>query len=276
MAFNPLDPNSITPPEGSFAAKLAARKARAEGKDANDTSIVDVSTLSESERAQLVRNNNIQQAAKDFQFAAPNTAQERVVIVFDDSGSMSGQKIKDAHEGITEFMRECIPNETAVKIAPLNEVALPFTCNLPSLALAVTKIMDSGGTPLYKITRENITDPLKPTRMILFSDGEPNNGMTYNIETQQNEFSDEHKQTIALAKSAGIPLDTCYIADAYYTKESNEYKIMKNLADETGGIFIVFEKGKCSFKHGFKYLTKGNRLLLMDASFKAALESGKV
>jgi Mg-chelatase subunit ChlD len=284
MAFNPLDPKQ-TVQEGSFAAKLAARKAAAEGKDANDTSIVDVSSLTEDEKTQLVRNNNIRKAEEEFKFILPHLAKEAVVIVFDDSGSMDHQKIQDARDGVTEFMRECVPNETAVKIAPLNEVEISFSCNLPSLALQVVKIHASGGTPLYEVTQRNMYQDgeVKPTRMILFSDGSPNNPGSweypkgdYSSSERHYEFSIAHKKTIEMAIERGIALDTCLIADRGYSKKDVEYMVMEDLAAKTGGIFIVFEKGKCSFKHGFKYLTKGNRLLLMDSNFKNALESGQI
>lgn len=281
MPFNPLDPEQTTSPQqGSFAAKLAAKKAAKEGLNANDTSIVDVSSLTEEEKYQLARNNRIQQASKDFTFAAPELAQEALVIVFDDSGSMHGQKIKDAHEGITEFMRECVPNETAIKIAPLNAAPLPYTCNLPKLATEVVNIKDSGDTPLYEVTQANMVPEGKitPRRMILFSDGSPNDAGSWNDWREETEFmhSGPHNLTVTMAQERGIILDTCLIADANYSKDDAEYQIMKDLAEKTGGIFIVFEKGKCSFKHGFKYLTRGNRLLLMDSSFKAALEEGKI
>jgi Mg-chelatase subunit ChlD len=275
MAFNPLDPQQ-TQQAGSFAAKLAAREARAKGGDADS---VDVSTLSESERAQLTRTNNLQKAAEEFKFAPANKATERIKIVFDDSSSMAYKKIQDAHDGVIEFMQSSEVNETAVSIAPLNDVAHPFTTNLPSLALTVKKISARGGTPLYEVTQQNMAadeNGIKPTRMILFSDGEPNGAWGYNPSDSESKFPTLHTQTITQAQELKIPLDTVLIADAGYSKESKEYLIMKDLAEKTGGIFLVFEAGKGSFKKGFKYLTKGNRLLLMDSSFKAALESGEV
>jgi hypothetical protein len=286
--FNPLDPKKAAP-AGSFAAKLAARDARAKGESTEDAiASIDVSELSESERQQLTKNNNLQQAADNFKFATVEQATERVCIIADDSSSMnsgqdynrrtnavSGQsKIKDAAEGITEFMRECVPNETAVKIHPINAASeslysvnkiLPYSCNLPSHAAAIATLAASGSTPLYDAIEANMTETaVKPNRMIVFSDGEPDGGRM------------GLSAVIERAKSLGIVIDTCFIADANYSPESDQYRIMKEMAEQTGGIFIVFERGKCSFKHGFKYLSKGKRLLLMDSSFKSALESGQV
>jgi len=278
--FNPLDPAQTAHPD-SFAAKLAARKARQRGEA---TSTLDISELPEEERAQLMRQNAIKEAEKEFKFAAPETAKEKLVIVFDDSSSMEYLKIGDAREGTTEYMRECVPNEVAVNIVPLNGVATGYSCNLPALAVRVKSIQATGSTPLYERTQENmkpVGEIEKPTRMILFSDGEPNGGMTrpYNAETREYgelTFNTKHLETIKQANELRIPLDTVLIADANYSKESNEYRIMKDLADKTGGIFLVFEKGKVNMRQGLKYLTPGKRLLLMDSSFKAALEEGRV
>jgi hypothetical protein len=290
--FNPLDPKQAPKAAGSFAAKMAARDARASGGSTEDAlASVDVSELSDSERAQLVKNNNLQKAADDFQFVPVALATERVCIIADDSSSMNaggsynrnaGQsKIIDAREGIIEFMRECIPNETAVKVHPLNagqegdsysvNRILGYSTNLPSHALEVAKLIAAGGTPLYQAIEQNMPQDgiqpersIWPHRMIVFSDGEPD-GLDNGLD-----------RVIARAKTSKITLDTCFIADAGYSQESAPYRIMKRMAEETGGIFIVFERGKCSFKHGFKYFAKTKRLLLTDASFKSALEAGTV
>jgi Mg-chelatase subunit ChlD len=278
--FNPLNPKQAAP-AGSFAAKLAARQARAEGKD--DTSALDVADLSDAEKAQLTKNSAVQKASDDFKFVPVAQATERVCIIADDSSSMSSEgRIADAREGITEFMKECIPNETAVKIHPINATPgesyyssnkiLDYSTNLPAHADAISTLRASGSTPLYSAIQANLPSSMpvndertiKPNRMIVFSDGEPD-GQFNGLDT-----------TIALAKQDGVVIDTCLISSAGSRTESNEYQIMKRLAEGTGGIFIVFEKGKCSFKHGFKYLTKGKRLLLTDASFKAKLEAGQV
>lgn len=280
--FNPLDPKQTAHPD-SFAARIAARKAMKEGVNANDAlANIDVSALSEAERYQLIRNNAIQQAEKDFKFNPAAVASEKITIVFDDSISMAYDKIDKAHKGVIKFMRDCVPNETAIKIQPLNAAALSFTCDLPALAARVKNIKAIGGTPLYATTQNAMLpdEDITPTRMILFSDGEPANAGHWLGLNRDNPaeyiFSNEHIATIKIAKEKHIPLDTCLIADVHYKKTDSEYLIMKNLAEETGGIFIVFEEGKLSIEDGLKYLTKGSRLLLMDSNFKAALEEGKI
>ena len=89
--------------------------------------------------------------------------------------------------------------------------------------------------------------------------------------------SESYDEVVAAAKHRGVAIDTCFIFDGHGNPEDDRgYNTMKYLAEDTGGIFILFEKGKCDFKRGFKYLTKGNRLLLMDASFKSKLEAGQI
>jgi Mg-chelatase subunit ChlD len=274
--FNPLNPNQAAP-AGSFAAKLAARQAKAAGQD---TRALDVSELSPEEQAQLTKANDLSKAAEEFVFIAPEKATEVLDIVFDNSGSMSGQALTDAKDGVTEFMMACTPNETALRIVPLNngdfaltKVTNTFTCDLPLIAGTVLdKIHAEGGTPLYKVIQDGMYPPveseqqLKAKRMVVFSDGIPDGGESQMLD-----------QTIQQAVANSVVLDTCLIAAAGRATESNSaYRIMKRLAEETGGVFLVFEKGKCDFKKGFKYLTKGNRKLLMDNNFKTALEEGRV
>src|ERR1700679_1526449 len=137
--------DNVVPPKGSFAARVA----RSDNPDAN----VDVSELTENEKTQLRKASEIDKAAATFTFIRPELATERVEIVFDNSGSMMGQEIKDAKEGVTEFMKACTPNETAIRVVPVDStrssVTLNFTCDLPAVEIGVKELKLEGGTPLY-------------------------------------------------------------------------------------------------------------------------------
>lgn len=280
------------PRKDSFAAKVA--------RSENPDSAVDVSELSEAEQTQLRRASEIDKAAASFTFVEPSQALERVEIVFDNSGSMKGQAIKDAKEGVTEFMKACTPNETAIRITPLNSAnyenansnVIKFTCNLPTIAAKLAEFDAGGGTPLYQKIKSALTNEhrgdLTPSRIIAFSDGQAGDGYARRDkyrplfeETLPNtaaitQDSESHLKVVEESKARGIVIDTCYIWDGRGEKESPTYKTMKAIADDTGGVFILFEKGKCDFRRGFKYLTKGNRLLLMDSNFKTKLEAGQI
>jgi Mg-chelatase subunit ChlD len=274
----------VPPRKDSFAAKVA----RSDNPDAS----VDVSELSEKEQAQLRKASEIDKAAAGFKFTPPEQAEERVEIIFDNSGSMAGEAIKNAQEGVTEFMKACIPNQTAIRVTPVDSAradALRFTCDLPAIAARVGEMRAAGGTPLYSKLQNALgkgsRSDLYPSRIIAFSDGAAGDGWArresyryYDDPTPAKmEDSPAHIEVVALAKERKVAIDTCFIYDGGGdpTQDSG-YKTMKALADDTGGIFILFEKGKCDFKRGFKYLTKGSRLLLMDSNFKAKLEAGQI
>jgi Mg-chelatase subunit ChlD len=282
--------DNVVPPKGSFAARVA----RSDNPDA----AIDESELTATEKVALRKASEIDKAAASFTFIRPELATERVEIVFDNSGSMAGQEIKDAKEGVTEFMKACTPNETAIRVVPVDStrssVTLNFTCDLPAVAMRVQEFKAEGGTPLYSKLLNALgkggRSDLYPTRIIAFSDGQAGDGyarresyrgMYSDPQEPQREDSESHTEMVKLAKQRGVPVDTCYIADSLSEVEAlretdSAYQTMKAIAEDTGGIFLVFEKGKCDFKRGFKYLTKGNRLLLMDASFKSKLEAGQI
>lgn len=274
------------PPKGSFAARVA--------RSENPDSAVDISELSPEEQTQLRKASEIDKAAATFTFIRPELASERVEIVFDNSGSMAGEEIKNAKEGVTEFMKACTPNETAIRVTPVDTKShggaqpLKFTCDLPAIVMRVQEFKAMGGTPLYSKLLNALgkgqRSDLYPTRIIAFSDGSAGDGYvrresyrgSYNDPQEPaKEDSPSHIEMVKLAKERGVPVDTCYIT-SHVSQDDPAYITMKAIAKDTGGIFLVFEKGKCDFKRGFKYLTKGSRLLLMDSSFKSKLEAGQI
>jgi Mg-chelatase subunit ChlD len=97
----------------------------------------------------------------------------KLAIVFDDSGSMSGQPIKDAHSGVRGFTNQCIPTETSIAVYPLNDDPKPLTCNYDLLNMAVSGIRATGGTPLYAKTQVALNSSDSYDRLVIFSDGDP-------------------------------------------------------------------------------------------------------
>jgi Mg-chelatase subunit ChlD len=199
---------------------------------------------------------------------SPESAKHRIGIVFDDSGSMYGNKITDAHEGCEEFIRNCNPLETAIAVYPMNAAAdrsiqqFSLTRKLYAVATGIKLYRPTGGTPLYE-TLELILRAEPLTRGIVFSDGEPNPRDTDSFK----------ESSIATAIEKKIPVDTVYIGSREDTKAVT---IMQEIAERTGGIFLIFEPGKANFKTAFKYLTPGYRAMLADKSFVAKIERGEV
>lgn len=186
----------------------------------------------------------------------PAAMKHRIGIVFDDSGSMGDEQNADAIAGVEEFLRSCVPNETAVAIQPLNKEGLRLNSNLPAVAIYVKGIRSTGGTPMIRQTNELLAaNPL--TRAIVFSDGAPTDNYGENT---------LYKKLI----SYGIPIDTVYIPTSYIDESCEAF--MKKLAADTDGIYLRFERGKSNFRTAFKYLSPGLRYMLADKSFVAKLE----
>lgn len=181
----------------------------------------------------------------------PNTVKDRIGIVFDDSGSMYGNRITDAIEGTEEFLRSCAKGQTAIAIYPMNAAPLQLNSNLPAVAIYVKGIGPTGGTPLLS-TLQNMQRTNNLTRCIVFSDGSPNDARFEKYELL-----------------AGIPVDTVSI-DCNEGDEADRF--MSELAKRTGGIYLRFERSKSNFRTAFKYLSPGLRYMLADKSFVQKLE----
>src|SRR5271154_5286228 len=211
--------------------------------------------------------------ASSVEYIEPDKATDKIRIIFDDSGSMAGDKIKDAREGVIEFLKNCAINQTAVAVHPLeyqNTDLTKLTTNLPALSVLVQSIPDTGGTPLFQTLQKAQQAEPKATRFVVFSDGAPNWG-----------DADHYKDaTIAWSQQNKVAVDTVLIVDkgsnGAYLKESSEYLLLQELAEKTGGYFLVFDRNKMDFKQGFKYLAPSKRLMLASASNREALQEGKL
>src|SRR6185312_12849258 len=215
-----------------------------------------------------------------FEYAPPAQSTERIRIIFYDSGSMGGQKILDAHEGCIEFMRNCVVNQTAVAIHPMNygrknpwsednsgikqTDLTQLTTNLPALSVLIKDVRATGGTPLFETLEEAIKSEPKATRFIIFSDGEPNHQMGKD-------------KLIEKLNQSETKCDTILIGDIGITEHHPTYKLMKEIADRTGGIFLLFDRSKVNFSKAFKYLAPTLRLqLAASTEMQKALQEGKL
>lgn len=213
-------------------------------------------------------NNNGKNAEQknEFNFGSIEKAKDRIAIIADDSGSMGVEKMQDAKDGMIEFMRNCVPIEVACAIYPLNDSQISLSTNLPQLSIKIADFRSTGGTPLFE-TLKKAQREKSITRYIIFSDGEPNS--ENNKESCLNE-----------AIERKTPIDTVLIADDGWTEESlkqyRAYLLLKEIADRTGGYFLVFQRGKVNFKTAFKYLSPGLRLMLTDDNTRVALQEGRL
>jgi hypothetical protein len=253
----------------------AAKNARIAALKAQSSSASKESELKEdaiTQRTQLIK---------------PEDATERIRIIFDNSVSMdanigafgdSPSRIEEAKKGVVEYLRNCQLNRDAVAVHFLNnytashigESTLPasilqkseLTTDLILLASSIDdeNVRARGGTPLFEITEITLDATPIATRIIMFSDGAPNNCF-------------KKESCIEKAIEKKIPIDTVYIG----LKGESRATLLQEIAERTNGIFIVIDASKgADFKTAFKYLAPTKRLMLMDKSFKEKIERGEV
>ena len=213
-------------------------------------------------------------------YISPEKATDRLRIIFDNSGSMWGAKMKAAKDGVVEFLRNCSPSDTSVAIHLLNNESyyswredslshsLPATIKdntlTADLILLASETMHesvnaTGGTPLYETIELALGALPKATRLVAFSDGQPDHvrGKDRILEN---------------AKAAHIPIDTVYISGGY--EDPSAIAELQTIAECTGGMFLNLAKGDIA--KSLKYLSPGKRLMLADASFKSKVEKGEI
>lgn len=234
----------------------------------------------EAAKAKVKSSNPAAEEAVIMKYVKPSETKDRTRVVFDDSGSMTSQ-IDNAKEGVIEYMRNCVPNTTAVSVHFLctnNEESSQLeklNTDLPQTGLVLKHIhLNLGGTPLFT-TMNKVVDMELTTRMVAFTDGSP----TDDILSETNVMGWGHERhlknadiIIAKAKAKGIPIDTVFFGSGSY---ADAIALLKYFAEQTGGYFLHFDPAKVNFRTAFKYLAPVNRKMLASASFRAELESGK-
>lgn len=223
--------------------------------------------------------------AKLIRYVSPGECADRIRIEFDDSGSMAGQ-IENAKRGVVEFLKNCIPNQTAVAVHYMNSTLCStlLRSDLPQLAEDVKEAyLRSGGTPFFNTMKKMLEATPRATRLVVFTDGAPTDQLEAEEGTEPQPIwgtegwrsSADVIIKITKSQTPAIPIDCVYFGpDEEYTQ--HQIKLLKYLAESTGGFFMVFDPAKMDFARGFKYLAPINRLRLTDGNFRAALERGEV
>lgn len=221
-------------------------------------------------------------------YIPPGECPDRNRIVFDDSGSMNRQ-IENAKRGVVEFLRNCIPNQSAVAVHFMNTPSPldSLRSNLLELATDIQEMpLGSGGTPFFNTLKKALEATPVLTRLIAFTDGSPTDelqpeageeaGIQGFYSCNLNRWTTSADVIIKIAKHVGgekcVPIDTVFFGMAEYSKR--EMDLLRYLSDKTGGYFLHFDPAKVNFATAFKYLAPVNRLMLASSSFRAQIESG--
>lgn len=200
----------------------------------------------------------------------PKTLPNRLGLVFDDSGSMSGDAIENAHSAVKNFTSCCSFQDTSIALYPLNQDNKPLTVDYDILNMYVMGLNATGGTPLYTVLLKMYENE-DLTRAVVFSDGSPTDSKLVGFsESWDSKPKDFAVGIISKYKSKEIPIDTIYIG----IKESSGYREMEEIARLTGGIFIHFTDSM-SLNQNLKYLAPRYRALLANPEIKAKIERGE-
>ena len=226
-----------------------------------------------------------------IKYVSPEDCPEKIRLLADDSGSMYGQ-FESAKKGIVEFLRNCIPNQTAVAVHLMNYTDEPNMSKLQSNLLHLSVAVDacpfrSGGTPLFNQALKLMSHEPFGTRFVMFSDGGPTDSL-FTADFGSPEYEDWLKRRqreaaefpfdkysadklVARALELKAPFDTVYFGGTHAT---GEIALMKYIAEKTGGYFLHFDPTKVNFAKAFKYLAPVNRLMLADPNVRKEIESG--
>lgn len=174
-----------------------------------------------------------------------DTLANRIALVLDCSGSMSGQPISLLRQAVEAFADACNFLDTSVAIRPFPEGELrPLSCN-KFLIIAAAQMLNATGGTLLGAALQNTLENLSITRAVLVSDGEP---------------TDSWHDVVGIYAGAEIPVDTVHIGDSVGGED-----VLRTIASQTGGIYMKF-KNTHSFATSFSYLTPAKRGLIADKS----------
>lgn len=226
-----------------------------------------------------------EQSERQMKDLDPKTVPNRLGLIFDDSGSMGGDKMNDAKSAIKNFTLSCNPLDTSIAVYPLNMKPQTLTINFDLLNIYVMGLEATGGTPLYTKLLD-LLDKEPITRVVVFSDGSPTDckliGTSEAYDSKPKEYAEN---VVKLYNTKELHVDTIYLGEEFgyrlYTDTDKDqtrasgFVEMQELARRTGGIFIHFKDSSILSKN-LKYLAPKFRALLMNSELKEKIQKGRV
>jgi uncharacterized protein YegL len=205
------------------------------------TSVPQTQSFAERARAAIANGASADTAPDEYASMVPN----RVALMLDCSGSMSGSSIEDLKSASMEYIQACNFSDTSLSLNTFglgNEMRGGLCRILGALIGHVSQLRASGSTPMYDCVVD-VMDRLPLTRALLVSDGQPDN------------WADD---ILNAYHEAGIPIDCVHIGGA-----TSGEALLRKIAERTGGIFIKF-KNTGNFAKAFKYLSPAYKAQLGD------------
>jgi len=172
--------------------------------------------------------------------ADPTKCSNRLALMLDVSGSMSGEKISSLRDAVSSFVTSCDMSDTALALEPFgddypspNRVGL--TTVQPMLMTTAMLLTANSNTPMAR-AMDYVLNTYSITRAVLVSDGEP-------------DASEPCYDTAQQYREAGIMIDCVHIGHS-----TSGEACLRRIAELTGGQYIKFTD-VTSFSKSFKYLT---------------------
>ena len=194
-------------------------------------------------------------STEDAAGIGPETRTNRLALMLDCSGSMSGERIdslKKATEGFLASLSLGPQGDTSVSCTTfphLGPACYPLTTEYQRALLACWQLDVLGCTPMH-LALESVIESQPLTRGILMSDGHP----------------DSEPAALEAARrfrSAEVPIDCVHISESTFGEAC-----LRQIAELTGGLFIKFTD-VASFAKNFKYLSPALRPLMLNGTVGA-------
>ena len=188
----------------------------------------------------------------------PATKANRIALMLDASGSMSGDKNRSLQDACASFVTACNFGDTALAVETFGaepEIRLALTCQQPLLAMTVMTIPAHGGTPMSQ-AMDYVLNTYSITRGVIVSDGEPDSP------TAAYSVAEGYK-------AAEIPVDCVHIGNS-----ASGEACLRRIAEMTGGLYIKFTD-IASFAKNFKMLTPAFYAQLTSGTVGAAMLGAK-
>jgi Mg-chelatase subunit ChlD len=199
-------------------------------------------------------------AAKQEQLD-PSTMPNRIALMLDCSGSMSGEYIQLLKDAVQSFAQRCDFKNTSLAIETFpSGVSCPLTTALPVIMIQVEALTANGGTPMRSCV-EKVIESVAFTRAVIVSDGQATDWRCDYDEDLREENYDTSSLKAYIEQK--IPIDCVHIGGS-----SGGEELLKFIAKQTEGLFIKFTDVS-AFSRNFGYLTPGFRAMLSDGRVTA-------
>ena len=182
----------------------------------------------------------------------------RLVLMLDCSGSMSGEPLSLLKDAVDNFVNRCNFNDTAIALRSFPKGASLDLTNVSVIITSTAKQLSSGGgTPMRECIVACAELPI--TRGIIVSDGDATDWRTVANDAEDHGGVDD-ELILKPYIDKKTPIDCVHIG----ASTSGEARLRK-IAELTGGLYLKFTDVS-AFSNAFGYLTPSYRAMLVEGT----------